>query len=229
MFINRGLALSAGSWALSSRDNVIDLTFLDHFESATTATGYNFNACDYGAEHVDRYIFACCGRGGTASHTLSSITFNGVAGTIVETQGANLSGTGIAFAKVPSGISGLTTQIVFSASAAGGGLALYRGLARGRTIEAHDTNNTITDNTNIPVDVDTGGIAFIVHAGRNDTVGQTALGFTVDMDTTVTAGTGSYKCGSYKRGTAAPEVDHQMQWDATGDRILYSSASFRLV
>jgi hypothetical protein len=229
MFINRGFVAS-GSLLLPSgiiAATFITLEFLGNFEDGGSATTYNFASCDYGAEDADRYIFAAAGRGGSASQTISSATLNGVAASIPITVGANLSSTGIAFAKVPTGLTGLTTSITWSGSASGCGLALYRGVATGRTISFDDSAQTTLDNTIIEANVAAGGIALWLTANRSGTAG-TPTGFTLDVDAVTTSGAGTYYVGQYEAGDIAAETDRDFKLDGAGDRFNSIVATFKM-
>lgn len=216
--VHAGVLLNPYYLAAPAGGNQIAISYLGHFEDAGTATTYNYTSSDYGVAAADRYIAVAAARGGSAAHTLSSCTLNGVAGTVSITQGANFSSTGICWALVASGTTGLTTSITWSGSAAGSGITLFR-MVGGGTITFQDSAITTTDPVNILADVASGGAAVFVEACRTGGAATGVAGYTLDLDNVTIAGSGKYFSGHYEAGAAASENNRAFQLDTGGDRF----------
>jgi len=208
--------------------NIITLTDVFNYNSSANDTTHNFTACDYGAEAEDRYIVAAFTRGGLASHTVVSATLNGVTANVVATQGANLSGNGIVFAKVPTGTTGLTSSVTWSGAAAGTSVTIFR-LVGGGTITFDDSAMTTTNGATIQADVKQGGVA-IWSQGHRTGPSTTIVGFNAMVIDAITNAPGLHSSGYYGSPydlNFVDQINRSFSWATGGDRYNAIVATFK--
>ncbi|MGE0658265.1 MAG: hypothetical protein AB7F36_01690 [Reyranellaceae bacterium] len=190
-------------------------------ESTTNSSSYSFSGVSIGAAAADRIVVFCFAGDAGSGRTISSVTINGSAATLIQQNASGNIRCGMYALAVPAGTTA-TLAVTFSGSM---NRCMYSAFAitGADGAAAHASGNDVTSTYGVSINVPADGGAIAFAAGR-EAASYSFTGVTEDVDAVSSEGGTSRAAAHDEFASAQTPLAIGMTPSAGGDHVLLAAS-----